>query len=205
MIHSFEIHEKQCRELFEKREELKPPKERNRCPANPIGGKRIGSTKGDIDIYNAAASQSYASAMSECKFCSRRFLPEKLEIHNRSCRADNPSRRVSDSVNRFPASINKQLEDQFRPQNEYSSETNMKCSECGRSFNSVAYAKHTQICRKNMGSKRKVFDSAKARARGTELAAYSQQSVKNSKNQRSSGVRKTSEFRGIYMYKYVYI
>jgi predicted nucleic acid-binding Zn ribbon protein len=72
----------------------------------------------------------------------------------------------------------------------------MKCSECGRSFNSVAYAKHSQICRKVNGSKRKVFDSAKARAKGTEMAAYYQQSVKNDRNQRPSGVRRASEFSG---------
>lgn len=198
MIHSFEIHEKQCRELFEKREELKPAKERKSCPPNPMGGKKIGSSIGDIDMYNAAASESYSSAMSECKFCSRRFLPEKLEIHNRSCRADNPSRRVTDSVNRFPASINKQLEDQVRSQNEFSSggESNTKCSECGRSFNIIAYAKHSQICRKLNGSKRKVFDSAQARAKGTEMAAYYQQSVKNNGIQRQSGVRRASEFSG---------
>lgn len=122
-----------------------------------------------------------------------------IRIHNRSCRADNPSRRVSDSVNRFSANINKQFEDQFQASGGSSEQTNMKCSECGRSFNSVAYARHTQICRKVFGGKRKVFDSAKARAKGTEMAAYYQRSVKNNSGNsigRPSGVRKASEFSG---------
>jgi hypothetical protein len=36
MLHSFAIHEAQCRELFEKREALKPPKERRKCPSDPF-------------------------------------------------------------------------------------------------------------------------------------------------------------------------
>ncbi|XP_002734238.1 uncharacterized protein LOC100369765 [Saccoglossus kowalevskii] len=45
------------------------------------------------------------------------------------------------------------------------------CSVCGRSFNPESIAKHEKICRKaDLGSKRrKVFDSGKQRAKGTEI------------------------------------
>uniref|UniRef100_A0A8B9LXR6 Zinc finger C2HC-type containing 1C n=1 Tax=Accipiter nisus TaxID=211598 RepID=A0A8B9LXR6_9AVES len=49
-----------------------------------------------------------------------------------------------------------------------------QCSFCGRKFLSTRLEKHTSICSKSQGSKRKAFDSSKARARGTELEEYQQ-------------------------------
>ncbi|NWI11254.1 ZC21C protein, partial [Crypturellus soui] len=49
-----------------------------------------------------------------------------------------------------------------------------QCSFCGRKFLCTRLEKHTNICSKSQGSKRKVFDSSKARARGTELEQYRQ-------------------------------
>ncbi|NXA67462.1 ZC21C protein, partial [Mohoua ochrocephala] len=50
-----------------------------------------------------------------------------------------------------------------------------QCSFCKRKFLCTRLEKHTSICGKNQDSKRKVFDSSKARARGTELEQYQQQ------------------------------
>lgn len=47
-----------------------------------------------------------------------------------------------------------------------------ECSFCGRKLYSSRLEKHISICSKNHGSKRKVFDSSKARAKGTELETY---------------------------------
>ncbi|XP_074765343.1 zinc finger C2HC domain-containing protein 1C [Athene noctua] len=49
-----------------------------------------------------------------------------------------------------------------------------ECSFCGRKFLCTRLEKHMSICSKSQGSKRKVFDSRKARARGTELEQYQQ-------------------------------
>ncbi|KGL85556.1 Zinc finger C2HC domain-containing protein 1C, partial [Tinamus guttatus] len=49
-----------------------------------------------------------------------------------------------------------------------------QCSFCGRKFLCTRLEKHANICSKSQGSKRKVFDSSKARARGTELEQYRQ-------------------------------
>ncbi|NWI28671.1 ZC21C protein, partial [Sula dactylatra] len=49
-----------------------------------------------------------------------------------------------------------------------------QCSFCGRKFVCTRLEKHMNICGKNQGSKRKVFDSSRARARGTELEQYQQ-------------------------------
>ncbi|NXJ27731.1 ZC21C protein, partial [Dicrurus megarhynchus] len=49
-----------------------------------------------------------------------------------------------------------------------------QCSFCKRKFLCTRLEKHMSICGKNQVSKRKVFDSSKARARGTELEQYQQ-------------------------------
>ncbi|NXJ62223.1 ZC21C protein, partial [Rostratula benghalensis] len=49
-----------------------------------------------------------------------------------------------------------------------------QCSFCGRKFLCTRLDKHMSVCGKSQGSKRKVFDSSKARARGTELEQFQQ-------------------------------
>ncbi|KAM7109684.1 LOW QUALITY PROTEIN: zinc finger C2HC domain-containing protein 1C [Ciconia maguari] len=49
-----------------------------------------------------------------------------------------------------------------------------QCSFCRRKFLCTRLEKHMSICGKSQSSKRKVFDSSRARARGTELERYQQ-------------------------------
>ncbi|NWR61994.1 ZC21C protein, partial [Bucorvus abyssinicus] len=49
-----------------------------------------------------------------------------------------------------------------------------QCSFCGRRFACTRLEKHMSICGKSQGSRRKAFDSSKARARGTDLEQYRQ-------------------------------
>ncbi|NXA31774.1 ZC21C protein, partial [Eudromia elegans] len=65
-----------------------------------------------------------------------------------------------------------------------------QCSFCGRKFLCTRLEKHTNICSKSQGSKRKVFDSSKARARGTELEQYWQ--WKSSEGPQDEPPRKSS-------------
>ncbi|NXC28229.1 ZC21C protein, partial [Campylorhamphus procurvoides] len=58
-----------------------------------------------------------------------------------------------------------------------------QCSFCKRKFLCTRLEKHMSICGENQVSKRKVFDSSKARARGTELEQYQQ--WKNSRSAQS--------------------
>ena len=46
----------------------------------------------------------------------------------------------------------------------------VQCETCGRRFIPEAFEKHTRICAKVFASKRKAFDSSKARLAGTEAA-----------------------------------
>lgn len=47
-----------------------------------------------------------------------------------------------------------------------------ECSHCGRKFLLFRLERHSNACSRMQGSKRKVFDSSKARAKGTELEQY---------------------------------
>lgn len=109
-LSSYDIHLKQCKDLWIAREELKPPRERKRLPDDPtltmsqndslpaIAGRTQSLT---LDEVNALASTTFnTESMSTCEFCGRTFLAEKLVIHNRSCTVDKPARRVADSVRR---------------------------------------------------------------------------------------------------------
>ncbi|KAM8783262.1 zinc finger C2HC domain-containing protein 1C isoform 1-T2 [Rhynchonycteris naso] len=47
-----------------------------------------------------------------------------------------------------------------------------ECSHCGRKFLLLRLERHSNVCSRMQGSKRKVFDSSRARAKGTELEQY---------------------------------
>lgn len=129
-VHSYDIHLKQCKDLWIAREGQKPKKERRPLPPDPMmaraGGQAVGGEAGigvdaqssamkresssgrgmqissaDIAAMNAAAQETYNNvSLAQCEWCGRSFLIEKLVIHNRSCTQDNPARRVTDSVKR---------------------------------------------------------------------------------------------------------
>ncbi|NXQ52046.1 ZC21C protein, partial [Anthoscopus minutus] len=61
-----------------------------------------------------------------------------------------------------------------------------QCSFCKRKFLCTRLEKHMSICGKNQDSKRKVFDSRKARARGTELEQYQQSKSSKSPQSKTS-------------------
>lgn len=163
MIHSFAIHEPQCRELFEKREALKPAKERRKCPADPVA--HMEATKGNIDEINDISNQAWSDNLAKCQFCGRSFLPEKLLIHNKSCTASKPSRSVnsaqrvsSSSSSSFAATASGtygdaahsastpkrssgNVSDDYATPAGFVPASFIQCPTCGRSFNEIAYAK----------------------------------------------------------------
>lgn len=124
---SFDIHLKQCKDLFLKREAQKDPRDRKQLPRDPMqdpvaeaplrggggGGGRPSSSSGrggdetmsggglSLEEINKRSSEAFNNeVMESCKFCGRTFLAEKLGIHNKSCTVDKPARRVNDAVNR---------------------------------------------------------------------------------------------------------
>jgi hypothetical protein len=164
MVHSFAIHVAQCQELFDKREALKPPKERRKCPSDPMANYAPSSSSGknmsqrELDHMNALSQQQWSNeALMPCGNCGRRFLAEKLPIHQRSCTADHPSRRVNEPVARGQTASSYGTT-QAGPagsgnggysgpdEYEYASSVTVagfnQCRSCGRRFNDLAYEKY---------------------------------------------------------------
>jgi hypothetical protein len=245
LLAGYDYHVEQCRDLFIKREALKPKKERRPVPQDPMiafaaqqanggGGKsqsKAAYEQAQLDAFNAAAEEAYQATLAPCRYCGRKFLPEKLVVHNRSCTADNPAKSVggpksvtfspeeiqrAGSQSRFPSigvdqaaatapalfgreargappaptrqpsgraikaaaqvdtipagRMAEQTYEEF--EKNFVAASLMTCPDCGRHFNEQAFQKHAPICRKVFVEQRKVFDSSKARIKGTELEAF---------------------------------
>jgi hypothetical protein len=112
-INSYEIHLRQCKELWVAREELKPdPRDRKPLPLDPTSAATFtpkkqhsantsSVSKNNLDELNRLAIESFNSvSLDRCEVCGRTFLPEKLLIHQRSCSVARPARRVDEPVNR---------------------------------------------------------------------------------------------------------
>ncbi|ETV95737.1 hypothetical protein H310_10810 [Aphanomyces invadans] len=103
-LSSYEIHLKQCKQLWIAQEELKPLKERRPVPEPPHA--LVSSECGDVpsaydltpeqlEAQNRAAQQAFENkVMEKCAFCGRTFNPERLAIHNRSCTAEHPAKAI---------------------------------------------------------------------------------------------------------------
>ena len=135
-MNSYEIHLKQCKDLWVARENTKDPRERKPLPVDPLllaaavpskqqpatgmdsrkqaPQTRVGSSQSgkaaiedlvpsrlSLEEMNRLAAETFNNvSMDTCEFCGRSFLQEKLPIHNKSCTAEHPARRVEDPVRR---------------------------------------------------------------------------------------------------------
>jgi hypothetical protein len=83
-----------------------PKSKRRKCPEPPANfdqkieaiksGKILKEDKAAImQAYNEQAYKQWDSeALEACPHCARTFLPDRLIIHLRSCRADSPQKRL---------------------------------------------------------------------------------------------------------------
>jgi hypothetical protein len=91
---------------------------------------------------NSAAQQVWnTESLLACSFCNRRFLPEKLKIHNKSCTASNPARRVDEPVKRGNNVDYDALAMESGMRNDFESGNLVHCNDCGRNFNAVSFPK----------------------------------------------------------------
>ncbi|XP_006812092.1 zinc finger protein 474-like [Saccoglossus kowalevskii] len=78
---SIAIHEPQCLEKWKVQQKQLPKAMRRPLPQKP---QVVGGT-GSFE-YNEAADQAYLQQLSPCPNCARTFLPDRLQVHMRSCR-----------------------------------------------------------------------------------------------------------------------
>ncbi|KAL6091174.1 hypothetical protein STEG23_028735 [Scotinomys teguina] len=83
---SISIHEPQCLKKWHNENNLLPKELRRPEPKKPE--VRIISAKGfyDLDALNEAAWTSAQSQLVPCDVCGRTFLPDRLIVHQRSCK-----------------------------------------------------------------------------------------------------------------------
>ncbi|XP_046549879.1 zinc finger protein 474-like [Haliotis rubra] len=88
---SISIHEPQCLKKWHAENNNLPKQMRRKAPQKPeilptIGG----SGKYDAERFNEMAWQSAQSNLAECENCGRTFNPDRLPVHQRSCKPGKP-------------------------------------------------------------------------------------------------------------------
>nr|KAG5692698.1 hypothetical protein BaRGS_008561 [Batillaria attramentaria] len=90
---SISIHEPQCLKKWHNENDQLPPKLRRPEPVKPqlppevkIGAKGTY----DLDAVNEAAWQASQANLVPCDICGRTFLPDRLVVHQRSCKPKKP-------------------------------------------------------------------------------------------------------------------
>lgn len=81
---------KSCKKQWTEREKRKPKSERRPLPQEPEQFEEMAlnpssMTAEKIEEYAEAANDQYNNNLASCPNCDRTFLPDRLEIHLRSC------------------------------------------------------------------------------------------------------------------------
>uniref|UniRef100_A0A1I7XF53 Zinc finger protein 474 n=1 Tax=Heterorhabditis bacteriophora TaxID=37862 RepID=A0A1I7XF53_HETBA len=107
---SISIHEPKCLEKWHIENNKLPKKQRRQAPVKP---KVIKDKDGNVDVeaMNEAAWENSQKLMVQCEHCGRRFQEDRLPVHQRSCTAENPAKKIekigknsrSSSKNRSPS------------------------------------------------------------------------------------------------------
>ncbi|KAJ8304863.1 hypothetical protein KUTeg_018446 [Tegillarca granosa] len=88
--HSLSIHEPQCLKKWHAENDKLPKEQRRKPPVKPSILPGIGGKGNDQERLNAAAWQSAQSQLIPCDNCGRTFAPDRLPIHQRSCKPGKP-------------------------------------------------------------------------------------------------------------------
>ncbi|KAJ8973808.1 hypothetical protein NQ317_014511 [Molorchus minor] len=84
-VSSIYIHEPQCLKKWKVENDKLPPNKRRPQPLKPdIKFTRDG--KIDFELTNEANWQSHLGQLVPCRNCSRTFNPDRVEVHERSCK-----------------------------------------------------------------------------------------------------------------------
>ena len=86
-LSSIAIHEPQCMKKWEIENSKLPKNQRRPPPQKPMIFPSIGGgNPNDIERMNQAAYESAQNQLIPCANCGRTFAPDRLPVHERSCR-----------------------------------------------------------------------------------------------------------------------
>eukprot|EP01105_Mastigella_eilhardi_P025000 TRINITY_DN664_c0_g2_i2.p1 TRINITY_DN664_c0_g2~~TRINITY_DN664_c0_g2_i2.p1 ORF type:complete len:548 (+),score=104.86 TRINITY_DN664_c0_g2_i2:30-1646(+) len=93
---SITIHQPQCMKKRAMQQAKLPPDLRTAIvvPGRPL--KQFSG--GSIEEYNDQAYQAYQESLVQCPNCGRRFAPDRLQVHLRSCKPGHSSRPISQAA-----------------------------------------------------------------------------------------------------------
>ena len=89
---SIAIHEPQCLQKWRMENDQLPKKLRRQEPKKPEVRPIDSSGHYSIEDFNQAAWESSQSQLVPCEICGRTFLPDRLVVHQRSCKAKTDKR-----------------------------------------------------------------------------------------------------------------
>jgi hypothetical protein len=88
---SVSIHEPQCMRKWQAENDKLPKHLRRKTPQRPqILPSIHGNNSKDVSRFNEAAWQSSQDQLLPCGNCGRTFIPDRLPVHQRSCKPGNP-------------------------------------------------------------------------------------------------------------------
>ncbi|XP_062984669.1 zinc finger protein 474-like [Elgaria multicarinata webbii] len=88
--HSIGIHEPQCLKKWHIENDQLPKHLRRPEPTKPVVVSIGAKGYYDLDALNESAWQSAQSQLVPCNICGRTFLPDRLIVHQRSCKPKTP-------------------------------------------------------------------------------------------------------------------
>eukprot|EP00904_Undaria_pinnatifida_P010677 jgi/Undpi1/673/HiC_scaffold_10.g04137.m1 len=93
---SYEIHLKQCKAMWEAKQEGLPAAERKPLPTEPkVAVEQGHEDAGLLEAQNEAATQVFNNeALQACEHCGRTFMEDRLKIHQKSCTSEKPAKPV---------------------------------------------------------------------------------------------------------------
>ncbi|RNA24713.1 zinc finger protein 474 -like [Brachionus plicatilis] len=195
---SIDIHEPQCLEKWKIENDKLPKNLRRPVPIKPVEMNISAGGNYDLDQVNEAAWQASKLQLIECENCGRKFQPDRLPVHQRSCKPGNVakkigSRPVENTEYKTEETNARPNAPAFKPRTNIPPSNNsldslpvgkgssqliiddkpvslVPCRNCGRSFATDRIQVHQNACTGQ--KKRKVFDMTKQRVQGTEAETF---------------------------------
>eukprot|EP00928_Gymnodinium_smaydae_P036295 TRINITY_DN25389_c0_g2_i6.p1 TRINITY_DN25389_c0_g2~~TRINITY_DN25389_c0_g2_i6.p1 ORF type:complete len:446 (-),score=46.53 TRINITY_DN25389_c0_g2_i6:557-1894(-) len=135
---SIDIHIPQCAKKWEQAEAQKPSGQRRPLPQRPDV-----TVSGDLEQYNKAAQEKFNDeGMMACQNCGRTFLPDRLEVHLRSCKPKAPPGKA-------PPAAPRQFQGERPPpadEKQQAMPPSVTCHICGRGFGTKSIDIHIPQC-----------------------------------------------------------
>lgn len=112
---SIEIHEPQCLEKWKIENNNLPKHLRRPIPVKPAGVPLSSSGAYDMEAMNEAAFQASKLQLLECENCGRRFQPDRLGVHQRSCKPGNVAKRIGAAQPSRPGGLDEEYDEEYQP------------------------------------------------------------------------------------------